>query len=116
MSQFGVSFEVQDLTLSYIPAPHCAVSAGAAHKRDFQSSPALEVPNLTAGLRLCELERMGVQVEESSCSGRNWGLVDIESSTLTFQVDKKPAFRLPLRDVGQVQQVQAVHLIQACLF
>lgn len=40
-----------------------------------------------------------------SCSGRSWGVADVESSTLTFQVDKKPAFRVPLRDVGQVQQV-----------
>ena len=51
------------------------------------------------------------QVEELGCSGRNWGLLDIESSTLTFQVDKKPAFRVPLKDVGQVQQVQPFTLL-----
>ena len=46
-----------------------------------------------------------MQVQEMACNGRNWGLAEIESSTLVFKIAQKPAFRVPLRDVGQVQQV-----------
>ena len=50
-----------------------------------------------------------MQTEETACSGRNWGSADIAASTLTFQVGNKTAFRIPLRDVGQVQQVYTCH-------
>lgn len=43
--------------------------------------------------------------EEPPCiSGRSWGTAEVENSTLTFRVDNKVAFRLPLVEVGQVQQ------------
>eukprot|EP00884_Botryococcus_braunii_P021465 jgi/Botrbrau1/8001/Bobra.384_2s0027.1 len=43
--------------------------------------------------------------EEPLCiSGRSWGTAEVENSTLTFRVDNKVAFRLPLVEVGQVQQ------------
>ena len=35
-------------------------------------------------------------------SGRNWGDAVIDGSTLVFNVAGKPAFRIPLTDVGQV--------------
>lgn len=44
------------------------------------------------------------EVQEMACNGRNWGSAEIDSSTLVFKVGNKPAFRIPLRDVGQVQQ------------
>jgi hypothetical protein len=37
-------------------------------------------------------------------SGRNWGAAAIEGQTLVFRVGRQPAFRIPLQDVGQVQQ------------
>lgn len=37
-------------------------------------------------------------------SGRNWGAAAVEGSTLVFTVGSKPAFRVPLKDVGGVQQ------------
>ena len=37
-------------------------------------------------------------------SGRNWGAATVEGSTLVFTVGSKPAFRVPLKDVGGVQQ------------
>jgi len=46
-----------------------------------------------------------VQVQEMACNGRNWGDAEIDSATLVFRVGNKPAFRIPLQDVGQVQQV-----------
>lgn len=45
-----------------------------------------------------------MQTQEMACSGKNWGAADIDASTLVFRVGNKPAFRIPLRDVGQVQQ------------
>ena len=35
-------------------------------------------------------------------SGRNWGDAVVDGSTLVFNVAGKPAFRIPLTDVGQV--------------
>jgi hypothetical protein len=37
-------------------------------------------------------------------SGRNWGAAAVQGSTLTFSVGGRPAFRVPLKDVGGVQQ------------
>ena len=42
-------------------------------------------------------------------SGRNWGDAVIDGSTLVFNVAGKPAFRIPLTDVGQVCVTQ--HMI-----
>ena len=38
-----------------------------------------------------------------SLNGRNWGKVDINGQTLSFIVDKKPAFEVPLPEVVQAQ-------------
>lgn len=43
-----------------------------------------------------------LQEKELSMSGRNWGDAVIDGSTLVFNVAGKPAFRIPLTDVGQV--------------
>ena len=43
-----------------------------------------------------------LQEKELSTSGRNWGDAVIDGSTLVFNVAGKPAFRIPLTDVGQV--------------
>lgn len=43
------------------------------------------------------------QEQALSISGRNWGNAMVEEGTLVFQVGQKPAFRIPLKDVGQVQ-------------
>ena len=37
-------------------------------------------------------------------SGRNWGAAAVQGSTLVFSVGSRPAFRVPLKDVGGVQQ------------
>ena len=42
------------------------------------------------------------QEKELSMSGRNWGDAVVDGSTLVFNVAGKPAFRIPLTDVGQV--------------
>ena len=39
-----------------------------------------------------------------SISGRNWGNATLDGATMTFAVGSKPAFRIPLKDVNQVQQ------------
>ena len=44
-----------------------------------------------------------LQEKELSMSGRNWGDAVIDGSTLVFNVAGKPAFRIPLTDVGQVR-------------
>ena len=44
------------------------------------------------------------QEQELAVSGRNWGAAAVQGSTLTFSVGGKPAFRVPLKDVGGVQQ------------
>ncbi len=36
-------------------------------------------------------------------TGRTWGKADVEGPTLTFVVGDRPAFRVPLQDVSQVQ-------------
>ncbi|BDA45000.1 FACT complex subunit SSRP1 [Coccomyxa sp. Obi] len=48
---------------------------------------------------------MNKDIEEQalSISGRNWGNATVEEGTLVFRVGQKPAFRIPLKDVGQVQ-------------
>ena len=43
-----------------------------------------------------------MQREDLAVSGRNWGQATIEGGTLVFTVAGKPAFRVPLKDVGQV--------------
>ena len=43
-----------------------------------------------------------MQREEPALTGRNWGKPDIVGGTLVFTVAGKPAFRVPLKDVGQV--------------
>lgn len=45
-----------------------------------------------------------LQEQELAVSGRNWGAAAVEGSTLVFTVGSKPAFRVPLKDVGGVQQ------------
>ncbi len=42
------------------------------------------------------------KVEELGVSGRNWGEAKVEGNTLIFKVGGKPAFRIPLKDVGQL--------------
>ena len=37
-------------------------------------------------------------------SGRNWGAAAVQGSTLVFSVGSRPAFCVPLKDVGGVQQ------------
>lgn len=45
-----------------------------------------------------------IEEKELSMSGRNWGDAVVDGSTLVFNVAGKPAFRIPLTDVGQVQK------------
>ena len=46
-------------------------------------------------------------------SGRNWGDAVVDGSTLVFSVAGKPAFRIPLTDVGQVcSNCPSQHLYQ----
>lgn len=40
------------------------------------------------------------------CAGRNWGDVDINSSSLLYRVDNKAFFEVPLPDVAQAQQTK----------
>lgn len=54
--------------------------------------------------RQSTLTRCVFQEQEVAISGRNWGNATIEQGTLVFRVGTKPAFRVPLQDVGQVQQ------------
>jgi Structure-specific recognition protein (SSRP1) len=51
-------------------------------------------------------KKLGFLIKEEpvSISGRSWGTAEVENATLTFRVDSKVAFRLPLSEVGQVQQ------------
>ena len=39
-----------------------------------------------------------------SITGRNWGSATLDGATMVFAVGSKPAFRIPLKDVNQVQQ------------
>ena len=39
-----------------------------------------------------------------SITGRNWGDATLDGATMVFAVGAKPAFRIPLKDVNQVQQ------------
>ena len=39
-----------------------------------------------------------------SISGWNWGNAAVDTATMVFTVGSKPAFRIPLKDVNQVQQ------------
>lgn len=61
------------------------------------------------------------QREELSVIGRNWGQATIEGGTLVFTVAGKPAFRIPLKDVGQVRLItpgllsEAARLTDACV-
>ena len=50
-----------------------------------------------------------MQEKELSMSGRNWGDAVVDGSTLVFNVAGKPAFRIPLTDVGQVPCAHACH-------
>ena len=52
------------------------------------------------GLQPCA----ALQEQELCVNGRNWGAAAIEGQTLVFRVGRQPAFRIPLQDVGQVQQ------------
>ncbi|KAK9811520.1 hypothetical protein WJX72_005220 [[Myrmecia] bisecta] len=45
-----------------------------------------------------------IEEQELAVSGRNWGDALIDGSTLVFKVNGKPAFRVPLNEVGQVAQ------------
>lgn len=45
-----------------------------------------------------------LQEQQLCINGHNWGDVAIEGQTLKFRVGQQPAFRIPLQDVGQVQQ------------
>jgi hypothetical protein len=40
------------------------------------------------------------------CAGRNWGDVEINSSSLMYRVDNKALFEVPLPDVSQAQQTK----------
>ena len=44
------------------------------------------------------------QEQEVSITGRNWGNATLDGATMMFAVGSKPAFRIPLKDVNQVQQ------------
>ena len=44
------------------------------------------------------------QEQEVSISGWNWGNAAVDTATMVFTVGSKPAFRIPLKDVNQVQQ------------
>ena len=44
------------------------------------------------------------QEQEVSITGRNWGSATLDGATMVFAVGSKPAFRIPLKDVNQVQQ------------
>ena len=48
--------------------------------------------------------RAQAQEQELAVSGRNWGAAAVQGSTLVFSVGSRPAFRVPLKDVGGVQQ------------
>lgn len=52
----------------------------------------------------CDLLDLTLKREEPALTGRNWGKPDIVGGTLVFTVAGKPAFRVPLKDVGQVSQ------------
>ena len=41
-----------------------------------------------------------------SITGRNWGNATLDGATMMFAVGSKPAFRIPLKDVNQVQQAK----------
>ncbi|KAK9825879.1 hypothetical protein WJX81_000254 [Elliptochloris bilobata] len=45
-----------------------------------------------------------IEEQELAVSGRNWGAAAVQGSTLVFSVGSKPAFCVPLKDVGGVQQ------------
>lgn len=41
--------------------------------------------------------------------GWNWGEVNLRGSLLSFNVDKKPSFEVPLKEVSKVRIVHVLH-------
>lgn len=46
----------------------------------------------------------------AACPGRNWGDVEINSSSLLYRVDNKALFEVPLPDVSQAQQTKVEYI------
>lgn len=61
-------------------------------------SHCLKAPTYGLIVSSCEQE------QEVSISGWNWGNAAVDTATMVFTVGSKPAFRIPLKDVNQVQQ------------
>ena len=51
------------------------------------------------------------QEQMVSVSGRNWGDALVDNASLTFKVDKKPAFSIALPDVSQVRALGLANAI-----
>lgn len=47
-----------------------------------------------------------LQAQELAITGRNWGNVDLNGSSLVYKVDNKVMFEVPLPDVSQAQQTK----------
>jgi hypothetical protein len=47
-----------------------------------------------------------ITIQELSTTGRNWGRVALNGSSLMFLVDNKVMFEVPLPDVSQAQQAK----------
>ena len=46
--------------------------------------------------------------------GWNWGDITFRGSLMSFNVDSKPAFEVPLNEVSQVKQLSSVYI--RCIF
>ncbi|KAK9813590.1 hypothetical protein WJX73_008969 [Symbiochloris irregularis] len=105
----GRTIEVpkQELTgLAWSKAPHggqVAISRSSAPLLQFQNFRDKDADKLEQACKSLDLRW---KKEEMSVVGRNWGQASIEGGTLVFTVAGKPAFRIPLKDVGQVQQAR----------
>ncbi|CAK0784212.1 hypothetical protein CVIRNUC_007416 [Coccomyxa viridis] len=53
-----------------------------------------------------------IEEQEVSISGWNWGNAAVDTATMVFTVGSKPAFRIPLKDVNQVQQSKEEVLLE----
>jgi hypothetical protein len=58
------------------------------------------------GLPACQIGSVTRRGLLRVCAGRNWGDVDINSSSLLYRVDNKALFEVPLPDVSQAQQTK----------
>jgi hypothetical protein len=52
-----------------------------------------------------------VQPQELAISGRNWGDVELNASSLVYKVEDKVMFELPLPEVSQAQQTKVGYVI-----